>query len=41
MNNNQIAHHGGVFVESLMIDGACYGCHAEATRDMILDEGGV
>lgn len=41
MNNNQIAHHGVVFVESLVVDGACSGCHAEATRNMTLDEGGV
>lgn len=37
MSNNQIAHRGVVFVESLVIDGACSGCHAEATRDMILE----
>lgn len=41
MNNNQIAHHGVVFVVSLVVDGACSGCHDEATRNMILDEEGV
>lgn len=37
MSNNQIAHRGVVFVESLVIDGACSGCHAEATREMTLE----